>query len=337
MSGDIPRILIVRFSSIGDILLTTPLVRALRARHPAARITYVVRADMADTLRHNPRLTELVTWDRSAPLSGLAARLRDTDWTHRLDLHGSLRSLALRQRVGGHWTGFSKHRLRRSLLIRTGRRHGGHLGHVADRYFAAAAGLDVAPDGGGPEFFFPSQSQQQADEFLSHHGLGQARTLVAVAPGAAHATKRWPLAHWEALVRRARAASDIVVVGGPGEEALGEALVEAGGGAVANAAGRFDLMGTAALLKRARVMAGGDTGVMHLATAVGTPVVALYGPGVEEFGYFPYQARAVVLQKELGCRPCSSHGGPKCPLGHHRCLVDILPEEVAAALVAAPR
>ncbi|MEO5825265.1 MAG: glycosyltransferase family 9 protein [Gemmatimonadales bacterium] len=337
MSGDIPRILIVRFSSIGDILLTTPLVRVLRARHPAARITYVVRADMADTLRHNPRLTELVPWDRSTPLSALADRLRETDWTHRLDLHGSMRSLALRQLVGGKWSGFPKHRLRRSLLIRTGRRRGGHLGHVAVRYFAAAAGLDVEPDGQGAEFFFPTQAQQRADEFLTHHGLGQARTLVAIAPGAAHATKRWPLGHWEALVRRARSTSDIVVVGGPGEESLGEALVEAGGGAVANAAGRFDLMGTAALLKRARVMAGGDTGVMHLATAIGTPVVALYGPSVEEFGYFPYQARGVVLQKDLGCRPCSSHGGPRCPLGHHRCMVDILPETVAASLVAAPR
>lgn len=337
MPGDIPRILIVRFSSIGDILLTTPLVRALRARHPAAKITYVVRADMADALRHNPRVTEVVAWVRSAPLTGLASRLRETEWTHRLDLHGSVRSMALRQLVGGNWTGFPKHRLRRTLIIRTGRRRGGHLGHVADRYFEAAAGLDVEPDGGGAEFFFPTQAQNEADDFLRHHGLGQARTLVAVAPGAAHATKRWPLAHWEALVRRARAASDIVVVGGPGEESLGEALVVAGGGAVANAAGRFDLSGTAALLKRARVLAGGDTGVMHLATAVGTPVVALYGPGVEEFGYFPYHARALVLQKDLACRPCTSHGGPRCPLGHHRCLVDILPEEVAQALVAAPR
>jgi hypothetical protein len=78
-------------------------------------------------------------------------------------------------------------------------------------------------------------------------------------------------------------------------------------------------------------MAGGDTGATHLATAIGTPVVALYGPGVEEFGFFPYRSRAVVLQRDLTCRPCSSHGGPKCPLGHHRCLVDIEPDEVARA------
>ncbi len=338
MPGDIPRILIVRFSSIGDLLLTTPLVRALRARHPRADITFVVREDMADTLRHNPHLTRLVTWARGTPLADVARQLRDTAWSHRLDLHGSIRSHALRRHIGGTWSTYPKHRIRRSLLIRTGRRMGGSLGPVAERYFDAARGLDVVPDGLPPEFYFPAEARSQVDQFLEAHNIGQDRTLIAMAPGAAHFTKRWPLAHWEALVRRVRSTADVVVIGGPGERDLGAALAAAGGESVVNAAGHFSLAGTGALLKRARVMAGGDTGAMHLATAVGTPVVALYGPGVEEFGFFPYRARAVVLQRpELTCRPCSTHGGPRCPLGHHRCLVDILPEDVARALGSAPR
>lgn len=337
MSGDIPRILIVRFSSIGDLLLSTPLVRALRARHPRARITFVVREDMAETLRHNPHLTDLVTWRRGTPLGDLAKRLRGVPWTHRLDLHGSVRSIALRRLIGGSWTTYPKHRVRRSLLIRTGRRLGGDLGPVAERYFAAAVGLDVVPDGGPPEFFFPVEAQRDADAFLAEHGLAHDRTLVALAPGAAHMTKRWPPEYWQALVRRLRISSDMVVLGGTAERALGEDLVDAGGGRVANAAGRFSLSGSAALLKRARVLAGGDTGVTHLATAVGTPVIALYGPGVEEFGFFPYNARAHVLQRALPCRPCSTHGGPRCPLGHHKCLRDILPDEVADALATLRR
>lgn len=338
MSGDIPRILIVRFSSIGDILLTTPLLRALRARHPQARITYVVRADMADTLRHNPHLTELVEWHRGTPLADTARALRDVQWTHRLDLHGSLRSHALRRLVGGSWTTYPKHRVRRSMLIRTGRRLGGHLGPVAERYFAAASGLDVTPDGKPPEFYFPVDAQREADQFLDRHGVGRDRTLIAMAPGAAHFTKRWPVEHWQALVRRIRGTADVVVLGGASERDLGDALVEAGGGSVVNAAGQFSLLGTGALLKRARVMAGGDTGVTHLATAVGTPVIAMYGPGVEEFGFFPYRGRAQVLQRaDLTCRPCSTHGGPRCPLGHHRCMVEISPEDVARALGIMPR
>ena len=98
-----PNILIVRFSSIGDLLLTTPLLRAIRARHPDSRITCVVRQDLADTLRHNPRIDELVTWHHGSPLSDLAHTLRQQRWTHRLDLHCSLRSYRLRSMVGGRW------------------------------------------------------------------------------------------------------------------------------------------------------------------------------------------------------------------------------------------
>lgn len=337
MPASPPRILLVRFSSIGDLLLTTPLLRALRARHPGADLTMVVREDLAETLRDNPRLTRLVTWRRGAPLAPLARSLRDGGWTHRLDLHGSLRSLALRRLVGGAWTTYPKHRVRRTLLIRSGRRLGGPLGHVADRYFAAADGLDVAPDGGPPEFFVRQDAQREADAFLAGHGLGTERTLLALAPGAAHFTKRWPVEHWAALARRLRGQADLVILGGPAEREMASAIADAGGDRAASAAGRFSLSGTAALLRRARALAAGDTGVMHLATAVGTPVVALYGPGVEEFGFFPYHARATVLQRDLACRPCSAHGGPVCPLGHHRCLVDILPETVAGALAALPR
>jgi heptosyltransferase-2 len=99
----------------------------------------------------------------------------------------------------------------------------------------------------------------------------------------------------------------------------------------------FDLPGTAALLKRARALVSGDTGVMHLSTAVGVPVVALYGPTVEHFGFFPYHAKAAILQREIGCRPCSAHGGPACPLTHHRCMQDLLPDQVLEALRKLPR
>ncbi len=332
-----PQILLVRFSSIGDLLLTTPLLRALRTRHPQARITMVVRDDMAETLRHNPRLTDLVTWRRGSSLTDLAARLRATPWTHRLDLHGSLRSLALRRLVGGSWSGYPKHRIRRTLLIQSGGRRGGALGQVAERYFAAAEGLDVVPDGGPAEFFVTAEAEREAESFLVEHRIGVSRTLIALAPGAAHATKRWPVEHWAALARRLRSSCDLVVLGGPGEREVAEAIASAGGEGALSAAGRFSLTGTAALLKRARAMVGGDTGVTHLATAVGTPVVALWGPGIEAFGFFPYRARATVLQRELPCRPCTPHGGPACPLKHHRCLVEILPEEVAKALEVLPR
>jgi heptosyltransferase-2 len=327
-----PNILIVRFSSLGDLILTTPLLRAIRTRHPGARISFVTREDMADTLRHNPRINELITWRHGDPLGPLARQLRATPWAHRLDLHGSLRSARLRRMVGGDWTGYPKHRLRRALLIGTRRRLGGALAPVAERYFEAARALEVSPDGGPPEFYTSATEAAAADRFLADHGLGRTRRLVAVVPGAARATKRWPAGHWQALVSGLVTRMDVVVLGGEAEREQGAALAAAGGEGVASAAGAFSLVGSGALLRRADVVVSGDTGLLHLATAVGTPVVGLYGPGVREFGFFPYGGPARVLERDLPCRPCTAHGGPRCPLGHHDCLRTITPDEVLSAL-----
>lgn len=331
------KILIVRFSSIGDLLLTTPLLRSIRERHPDARVSFVVREDMQDTLRHNPRIDELITWRRGTSLTELARRLRREQWSHRLDLHGSLRSRLLRQMVGGRWTGYPKHRLRRRLLIMTHGRRGGSLGPVVERYFAAARDLDLAPDHRPPEFYTTPDADAEAAAFLTEHGLGRDRPLLALAPGAAHFTKRWPLAHWVALAGRLREGNDLVVLGAASDVAVAHAIVAAAGDRAASAAGRYPLGGTAALLKRAAALVVGDTGLLHLATAVGTPVVGMYGPTVEAFGFFPYASRAVIVQHALDCRPCSSQGGPACPLGHHNCLVQMMPEEVAEAVIAVSR
>ncbi|MCE9609419.1 MAG: hypothetical protein K8R23_04255, partial [Chthoniobacter sp.] len=179
-----PSILVVRFSSIGDLILTTPLLRALRGRHPAARISVVVREDMADILRHNPRISELITWRRGSSLLELARRLRAGEWTHRLDLHGSLRSFLLRQLVGGDWGGYSKHRARRRLLVRSGGQRGGFLGAVAERYFEAAKGLDVLPDGGPAEVFTATVEEDaiRGPYRVRRHIEGDPRNSVIIPP-----------------------------------------------------------------------------------------------------------------------------------------------------------
>ena len=124
---------------------------------------------------------------------------------------------------------------------------------------------------------------------------------------------------------------DIVVLGGKAEETLSAAIAGGAAGRGVSAAGRFGHDVNGALLKRASLFIAGDTGLLHLATAVGTPVVGIYGPTVEAFGFFPYHAAAVAVQHDLSCRPCSTQGGARCPLGHHRCLVGIGAEEVIAA------
>jgi len=332
-----PRILIVRFSSLGDILLSTPLLRAIRQRHPKAWISYVTKTGYVPLLAHNPRVSEVIGYDPATPLATLARRLRAAGFTHRLDLHGSVRSRLLRLLVPGTWAGYPKHRVARTLLIRAKRDTYRDHRPVAVRYFDAARSLEVAPDEQSLEFFMGRHSIEAGAQFLSERGLAVNRGLVAVAPGAKHRTKQWPVHHWKELVAELSTRMDVVVLGGPSDRALSEEVAAVGGSNAASAAGVFDVGGTAALLKAARSAVAGDTGLMHLATAVKTPVVALFGPTVRQFGFSPYRARATILELDLPCRPCSAVGGARCPLGHHRCLEDIAPSEVLEAIRRLPR
>jgi len=324
----VSRVLCVRFSSIGDVLLTTPLLRALKRRHPDAELYFVTKRSMAPLVENNPHLAAVVALEPGERITGLARRLRALEPTHGLDLHGSLRSAALRLFVRTRWSGYSKRKLARAALIAAKiNLYGTHV-PVPERYFEAARAFDVQPDGQPPEFFLARETRERMAQWLSEHRLID-RPLAAIAPGAAHATKRWPLDHWRALADRLRQMGyGLVAVGGPDDRAL---VTELGAGVV-NAAGELTLQETGACLQRAAVLVSGDTGVMHMATGVGTPVVALFGPTVEAFGFFPYQARATVIQRDLTCRPCSAMGTDRCPLGHHRCVVDSVPDQVAAAV-----
>ena len=322
--------LLVRFSSIGDVLLTTPLVRALRARHPDARLVFVTKRAMAPLVAANPHLNDVVVLEPGESVRALARRLAALHPTRGLDLHGSLRSTALRLLVPCAWRGYNKRKIARGLLISTKIDLYGRRVPVAERYFEAARGLDVVPAPGAapPEFFLDADARTRLDRWIADRGLSGA-PLAVLAPGAAHATKRWPIERWVDLAARMRANGYAPVVVGGAEDRPGVEPLTAQAVIVA---GEFSLQETGALLARARVLVSGDTGVMHMATGVGTPVVALFGPTVQQFGFFPYSPRATVLERRLECRPCSAMGGERCPMGHHRCLNDIATEEVVQAV-----
>jgi heptosyltransferase-2 len=314
-----PRILIIRFSSLGDVVLATPLLRAIHARHPSAAITFAVSARFADLLAGNPAVTRLVPVPPKQRIGALAQQLASEAFDVGIDLQDSWRSRRLRRRLGGRWGTVNRRRGARFLLIWFGLDRYGTPLPMAERYFGAARELDVAPDGKPAEVF-----PQPADE--AQAAAVAAPGFVALAPGAGHASKRWPLAHWQALARRLLAAGHrLVAVGGAAERPLLDlpGVVPAYG---------LPLLVTGALLRRARVVVANDSGMLHLATAVGRPVVALVGPTVRGFGFFPYLARGEVLERPLACRPCSPFGSDHCPLGHHRCMIEIAPAAVYDAV-----
>jgi heptosyltransferase-2 len=328
-----PDILVVRFSAIGDILLTTPLLRAIRARYPGARIAVLTKEEYAPLLSHNPHLSEVLSIGPDEGIGRVARRIRDVHYTHLLDLHGNLRSLGLRRLAPGPWRSYRKRWVERALLITLKRdRYGGET-PVAERYFEAAADLEVRPDGGPPDFFIGEEADRRAAARLADLGLEQDHPLVALAPGAAHATKRWPAEHWIEVARRLTPTGcDVVLLGGPGDVALASEIAERAGPRVVSTAGSLGLQETGAVIRRADALIAGDTGVMHMATGVGTPVVALFGPTVRQFGFFPYRSDSSVVELDLPCRPCSAHGSTRCPLGHHRCMRQMHPDLVLTTL-----
>jgi heptosyltransferase-2 len=263
----------------------------------------------------------------------IAERIRGVRYSHLLDLHGNLRSHALRRLAPGPWRTFPKRRLERALLITTKRDSYGADVPVPERYFEAAKELEVQPDGGPPDFFLSEEADRAACLRLAALGLGRERPIVAVAPGAAHATKRWPAEHWVELVRRVTpTGADVAVLGGPDDAQAAREIARLAGPGVGSLAGDLDLQETGAVIRRAEALISGDTGVMHMATGVGTPVVALFGPTVRQFGFFPYRSPSAVVELDLPCRPCSAHGTRRCPLGHHHCLRRMIPDLVHAEL-----
>ncbi len=328
-----PDILVVRFSSMGDILLATPLLRAIRTKWPGARVTVLTKRQYVPLVSDNPNVTETFGLTPHDTARSVAALVRRVKYSHILDLQGGTRTLPVRLLAPGPWSGYSHRRLARELLIRFKQnRYTEHV-PVPERYFEAAADLGVEADGGPLEFFLHPDAEERASAWLGRAGVGTNRALVAVAPGAAHATKRWPVEHWTKLIRQiTHTGADIVALGGPEDSAVGAEIAVRSGAKVASAAGELGLQETGAVLRRAAALISGDTGVMHMATGVGTPVVALFGPTVRQFGFFPYNAHASVVERHLGCRPCSSHGSAECPLQHHLCMREILPDMVFTTL-----
>jgi heptosyltransferase-2 len=301
------------------VVLTTPLLRAIGARHPQADITFVVQSRYADLLAGNPAVTRVVGVEPREPVEALARRLRAPAYEARIDLQDSFRSRRLRRLLGGTWGVVNRRRAARWALIWLGLDLYRTRVPAAEQFFQPAAELDVRPDG-RPAEVFPTADDEKRAAALVPEGV------VALIPGARWANKRWPAAHWRVLADRLIARGlRLVAVGSAEEQPL------LGGPGVIDAYG-LPFRATAAVLRRARVVVGNDTGLMHLATAVGRPVIVLAGPTVGAFGYLPYRVAAQVLDRPLHCRPCTASGSHHCPLGHHRCMIDITPEAVAQAV-----
>jgi heptosyltransferase-2 len=324
------RILVIRFSSLGDILLAAPALRALRARFPNAHLDLLVAREYAEAAALLRGPNRVLTFDRATGWRGLWKLRGDLSrrYTVLVDLQNSFRSAFLRATtLPTVCVKARRYRLRRWLLIHFKWNLYGGIPPVPLRYMNAIETLGATDDGRGLELFLPDDNAA----FVPIDEARGSERLIVLCPGARHATKRWPPELWIALGGLLQAEGyGILVVGSDDERNL--IAVVAAGIKDARAFGGLTIRNVAGLFRRSTAVISNDSGLMHLAAGLNKPVVALFGPTVSEFGFYPFRARSAVLEHPLNCRPCSAMGTESCPKRHFHCMLDTHPPQVLQAL-----
>jgi len=334
--------LIIRFGRLGDLLLTLPALRDLAASEPdpGHERHFLLLSEYAELLAPLPEIDRIWTLPRGAggpELRNLARRLGEQDFDRVVDLHVNLRSRLLRRHLGpvprGWWRS-PRSDLRRRLMLShrfwpSAWRRGEALRPVWQRHrdtVARALG-DAHRLGEERSYPVPAAARENAEENLAAAGLPSDARPLALAPGAAWPAKIWP--HFPELAASLAGGQPLLVLGGPGEEDLCRELAAEG---VTLFCGPRPLTEVAAALSRCRGLVGGDSGLGHLAEALGLPVLTLFGPTSTAFGFPPRGPDSRVLERNLACRPCSLHGRKPCRYAHGDCLTGINVEQVRAAL-----
>jgi lipopolysaccharide heptosyltransferase II len=331
-AGGFRTIAVLRLSSLGDVVLTLPVVHALARAYPEARITYWTKEEYQDAVRFDPAIHHVRALDRDArrieDLVSMSAELEDADLI--VDLHGNTRTKILTFRQQAPILRAASWRLRRGMLVHARALHPKLPPTALERYAAALAPIGLVTSD-VPRLTVGEEAERWATEWLA--GWSGGRAPIAFLPGARHFTKRWPERHWLALHERLRASGYPLLYASL--EAERRALPELAARAANDPMSRWcvePLPRIAALLSRTAAAVTSDSGLMHVATARGTRVVALFGSTAPELGFAPAGEGHVVLCRHEPCQPCTLHGRERCPKGHFRCMNELLPETVEAGV-----
>jgi len=323
------KILIVRLSSIGDIILTSPIIRSLAHCHPHSELHFLTKPAYASLLDHHPALTKVHQLQES--MEATIRHLDEEGFDFILDLHRNLRSARLKLGLGLPSATYSKDRL--AVLLKT-RLGWGELPevHTVERYARTLPALDCTLDAEGLDLYLAPEALQQAAQIREAHFQ---RKPIGVVLGGGYATKRWPTAYFIELLEAL--GEEVMLLGGPDEAAAAAEISRALPQPHLDATGKYPLAVSAALVRECRLVLTHDTGLMHVAAVYGVPIVALWGNTVPEFGFYPYRAEHVSLGVDnLSCRPCTKLGHAECPKGHFKCMADLRPARVLSILQQHP-
>ena len=338
--SDVRRVLVVQTAFLGDVILTVPLIQHVKRGLPSADVDVILTPQAAPMLAGHPDVHEVLVFDKRGAESGLSGLFRKAKEvrSRKYDLavvpHRSVRS-ALLVRLGGIGVRAGFHNSAGRFLFNRIARYEKSI-HEIRRNLALLEPLGIRSSPVEYPRLYPSPGDEHAVDGVVPGTAAPAGTrMVGMAPGTVWNTKRWLKERFVELSGKLLASGyRVALIGGAGDVALcDEVVATVASPNIFSTAGRLSLLQSAALIRRCAVLVCNDSAPMHLAGAVGTPVVALFGATVPSFGFAPYGARDVVVETDgLDCRPCSIHGGEVCPIGTFDCMARISAERVMNSL-----
>ena len=327
---DYKKILVIQTAFLGDVILITPLIRAVRQLFPSAQIDALVLPQTSSILQNNPYLTEILHFDKRKDkwksFFNTIKTIRKNKYDLAISPHSSTTTAYL-MLLGGikERLGFNRWHAAKYLTLKVPHLQGVHKIKKNLHLLSVFSDQEFEMD---TELYTEDQSVKKYQQELQKF-TGNRKPVIALAPGSVWYTKRWPEEKYIELTKLLRQSGyNLIFVGGPDEREICTKIINKAGIEAKNYAGEASPLDSAALLKYCDMLICNDSGAMHIANAVKTDVIAFFGPTVRDIGYFPFRENDIVMELNMECRPCGSHGGNACPLEHHNCMKNISAQSV---------
>lgn len=315
---DYKKILIIRLSSLGDVLLTTPVIKELAEKFPEMEIDFLVKPQFADAVRSNNYLHKVYELDKSKNISVILGSLVKNKYNLVIDLQNNFRSRAITSKLGVKVYRFKKPTIKKFLLVNFKWNRYKEIKTIPQMYAESIPGLNF--NNSIPEIHIPDEIKSSVK-----HGI----KFVGFAPGSKHFTKMWPEEFYVDLGKKLNNDGfSILLFGGKDDKELCKKLHDEIPNSI-NLGTEDNLLQIARDMKECSFVVCNDSGLMHTAVSVGTPVAAIFGSTVREFGFYPYSNNSVIIENtDLNCRPCSHIGKDHCPKKHFKCMLELTPNLV---------
>jgi len=318
------RILVIRLSSIGDVILTTPVLKEFKKKYPHSTVDFVVLEKFKDAIEGSPYIDNLILFEkkRYKGLKGIkefVGTIKENNYDYIFDLHAKLRSLGICFYLGGKSYRYKKRPFWKTLLVKMKLIRYRADNTIIKNYFGAFEEMGISYQGEDLDFTFGREDLIKVEEYSN---------FVALAPGASKETKKWTVEGFGKLAKliHDKYGKNIVLVGGPGDKEKCTQINEVSGGICTDLSGELSLKESGALLSKADYLVTNDSGPFHISRGVKTKSFVIFGP--TDPGMFEYGNYGTLIYRDEPCSPCSLHGDKECPKGHFNCMKKLKAEDV---------